>query len=119
MNNNFNYNIQPRETKKGTVYDVFFYVVTPEGRKHKRLSGYKTKTLAKKAYTDFMATFLSAPIKYDGKSQVCFEDAFRAYLGAVQYNIKESTIMTLSIFLVRTSMIFSTGATCLKSRSRI
>lgn len=92
MNNNFNYNIQPRETKKGTVYDVFFYVVTPEGRKHKRLSGYKTKTLAKKAYTDFMATFLSAPIKYDGKSQVCFEDAFRAYLGAVQYNIKESTI---------------------------
>lgn len=92
MNNNLSYNIQPRETKKGTVYDVFFYIVTPEGRKHKRLSGYQTKTLAKKAYTDFMATFLSAPVQYEKKSQVSFEDAYKSYLGAIQHNVKESTL---------------------------
>lgn len=107
MNNTLNYNIQPRETKKGKVYDVFFYVVTPDGRKHKRLCGYKTKTLAKKAYTDFMATFLSAPIKYDGKSQVRFEDAFRAYLGAIQYNVKESTMYEIThIFKLHISQHF-------------
>ncbi len=96
MNNNFKYNIQPRETKNGTVYDVFFYVVTPEGRKHKRLSGFKNKTLAKKAYSDFMASFLSVPIKYDGKYDVFYKDAFRAYLGAVRLNIKESTIYDIT-----------------------
>ncbi len=96
MNNNFNYNIQPRETKKGTVYDVFFYVVTPEGRKHKRLCGYKTKTLAKKAYTDFMANYIAVPVKYNSKSQVSFEDAFNSYLGAIQYNVKESTMYEIT-----------------------
>ncbi len=50
------YSIQERQTKKhGKVYDVFFRVVTPDGAlKNKRLSGYKTKTLAKEAYTSFV-----------------------------------------------------------------
>lgn len=92
MNNNFNYNIQPRETKKGTVYDVFFYVVTPEGRKHKRLSGYKTKTLAKKAYTDFMANYIAMPVRFDGKSVVRYDVARREYLGYAQSTVKESSL---------------------------
>lgn len=96
MNNNFNYNIQPRETKKGTVYDVFFYVVTPEGRKHKRLSGYKTKTLAKKAYTDFMANYIAMPVRFDNKSTVTFDDAFKTYLGTVRLNVKESTMYEIT-----------------------
>ena len=50
------YSIQERQTKlNGKVYDLFFYVVTLDGeRKQKRLSGYKTKTAAKEAYTAFV-----------------------------------------------------------------
>lgn len=49
------YNIQTRQTKKnGVVYDVVFRVLTRDGiEKQKRLSGFKTKTAAKEAYTAF------------------------------------------------------------------
>lgn len=51
MPNTFKYNIQERETKKsGTLYDLYFYVQTPDGRKQKLLRGFKTKKLAKQAY---------------------------------------------------------------------
>lgn len=96
MNNNFKYNIQPRETKNGTVYDVFFYVVTPEGRKHKRLNGFKNKTLAKMAYTDFMTNYIAVPVKVKNKLNVTFDEAFRSYLGAIQYNVKESTMYEIT-----------------------
>ncbi len=96
MNNNFKYNIQPRETKNGIVYDVFFYVVTSEGRKHKRLSGFKNKTLAKKAYTDFMASYIAMPVKVKNKLNVTFCEAFSSYLGAIQYNVKESTMYEIT-----------------------
>lgn len=50
MPNTFKYNIQERETKKnGTLYDLYFYVQTPDGRKQKLLRGFKTKKLAKQA----------------------------------------------------------------------
>ena len=50
------YNLQERQTKKhGKVYDVVFRVVTHEGiEKQKKLSGYKTKALAKEAYAEFV-----------------------------------------------------------------
>lgn len=93
MPNTFKYNIQARETKKnGTLYDLYFYIETAEGRKQKKLSGFKTKKLARQAYEQFMATYIAAPKKYDGKYDVFYEDAFKAYLGAVHLNIKESTI---------------------------
>ena len=45
------FNIQERQTKKnGRVYDVVFRITTQDGySKQKKLSGYKTKTLAKEA----------------------------------------------------------------------
>ena len=53
------YNIQERQTKKnGKVYDVVFYIQTLDGiKKQKRLSGYKTKTAAKEAYTKFVTDY--------------------------------------------------------------
>lgn len=50
------YNLQERNTKlRGKVFDVVFYIQTLDGvRKQKRLSGFKTKTAAKEAYTDFV-----------------------------------------------------------------
>jgi integrase len=50
------YNIQERATKlNGKVYDLRFYVVTLDGqRKQKKLSGFKKKTDAKEAYTNFV-----------------------------------------------------------------
>lgn len=97
MPNTFKYNIQERETKKnGTVYDLYFYIDTPDGRKQKKLSGFKTKKLAKQEYERFMERALIAPKPYDNKSVVRFEDAFRAYLGAIQYNVKESSVYDFS-----------------------
>ena len=50
------YSLQERQTKKnGKVYDVVFRIVTMEGdEKQKRLSGFKSKSDAKAAYTQFV-----------------------------------------------------------------
>lgn len=50
-----NFTIQDRQTKKGTVYDVVFRVITLDGvEKQKKLSGFKTKALAKQAHAQFV-----------------------------------------------------------------
>jgi len=93
MPNTFKYNIQERETKKnGTLYDIYFYIQTSDGRKQKKLSGFKTKKLAKQAYEQFMGKHLSAPQKYSGKEVVRYELARREYLGYAQNNVKESSL---------------------------
>ena len=93
MPNTFKYNIQERETKKnGTLYDIYFYVQSPEGRKQKKLSGFKTKKLAKQAYECFMERYISAPQKYSGKEVVRYELARKEYLGYAQNNVKESSL---------------------------
>lgn len=49
------FTIQERKTKKGTVYDVVFRVITLNGEeKQKRLSGFETKALAKRAHAQFV-----------------------------------------------------------------
>lgn len=93
MPNTFKYNIQARETKKnGTLYDLYFYIETAEGRKQKKLSGFKTKKLARQAYEQFMATYIAAPKKYDGKSVIYYETARKEYLGFAQSTVKESSM---------------------------
>lgn len=93
MPNTFKYNIQERETKKnGTLYDIYFYIQTPEGRKQKLLRGFKTKKLAKQAYEQFMEKHLAAPQKYSGKEVVRYELARREYLGYAQTTVKESSL---------------------------
>ena len=52
------FSLQERQTKRGKVYDVYFYIVTKDGdEKQKKLSGYTNKTLAKQAYTDFITEY--------------------------------------------------------------
>ncbi len=93
MPNTFKYNIQERETKKnGTLYDIYFYIQTPDGRKQKKLCGFKTKKLAKQAYEKFMEEYLAAPQKYNGKVVVRYELARREYLGFARNNVKESSL---------------------------
>ena len=50
------YSLQERQTKKhGKVYDVVFRIVTMDGEeKQKKLSGFKSKSDAKAAYTQFV-----------------------------------------------------------------
>ena len=93
MPNSFKYNIQSRETKKnGTLYDLYFYYETPDGRKQKKMAGFRTKKLAKQAYEQFMASYIAVPKKYDGKTVVRYETARKEYLGFLQVNIKESSL---------------------------
>lgn len=52
------YSLQERMTAtKGKVYDVYFRVINKDGREvQKKLRGFKNKTLAKAAYTDFVSS---------------------------------------------------------------
>ncbi len=93
MPNTFKYNIQERETKKhGKVYDLYFYIQTPDGRKQKLLRGFATKKLAKQAYEQFMEKHIATPQKYNGRSVVSYEVARREYLGYAQAIVKESSL---------------------------
>lgn len=93
MPNTFKYNIQERETKKnGTLYDLYFYYETPDGRKQKKMAGFRTKKLAKQAYEQFMESYITAPKKYNGKTIVRYETARKEYLGFAQSNVKESSL---------------------------
>lgn len=54
------FNIQERKTKKnGTLYDAIFRIIDPaDGKtKQKKLSGFKTKALAKQAHADFITKY--------------------------------------------------------------
>lgn len=62
--NSTKYSLKERQTKKhGRVYDLVFRVITMDGTvKQKKLSGYKTKTDAKAAYTQFVTEHCT-PVK--------------------------------------------------------
>lgn len=49
------YSLQERKTSAGKVYDVYFYIFSEDmRRRQKKLCGFKTKTAAKEAYTEFV-----------------------------------------------------------------
>lgn len=49
------YSLKERKLKSGVVYDVIFRYITLDGEeKQKRLCGFKTKTLAKQGYMEFV-----------------------------------------------------------------
>lgn len=91
------YSIRKRETKKkGIVYDIIFRIIDKDGRrKQKVLSGYKTKALARKAYNEFMSTYIAPPMKYDGKEVLTLTKAYESYCGYLKYERKESTLYTI------------------------
>lgn len=107
-----NYTLQERKTKKGTVYDVVFRIITADGaEKQKRLSGFQTKALAKQAHAKFVIekceTIASRPTvdKTAMKRKVTVSEAqeeYLKYLMAYREN-KESTVYSkkkaFSIFI--------------------
>lgn len=96
-------NIQERQTKlNGKVYDIRFRVILPTGEEtYKKLSGYKSKALAKQAHIDFITKnceFLkNAPIKKkkaidSGKMELTVANFIPIYIAGISNQNKESTI---------------------------
>ena len=99
----YKYNLQERQTKKnGKVYDVVFRVVTLSGEVHqKRLSGYKTKSLARDAYTAYVEEncefnkYSAQAVKRvaeKGKTELTVSKIFPVYLTSLRNNNKDSSI---------------------------
>lgn len=94
------YSLQERQTKKnGKVYDVVFRIVTLGGEeKQKKLSGYKTKTLAKQAYLEFVQEkcelVKNNPLKKKNtaKELLYVGELLKQYYAAMQNQCKDSTI---------------------------
>lgn len=94
------YNLQERQTKlNGKVYDIVFYITTLDGvRKQKKLSGFKSKTAAKEAYTDFVTKHCTlAKITPKKKTDLAAEiptvsHLFPEYIISLQNQNKESSI---------------------------
>ena len=94
------YSLQERMTAtKGKVYDVYFRVITKDGREvQKKLRGFKTKTLAKAAYTDFVATKCEAlkekPLRAKNatKENLTVSVLINEYLSSLFNQNKDSTI---------------------------
>ena len=94
-------NIQERQTKlNGKVYDIVFRIVTLD-EKQKRLSGYKTKALAKEAHLEFILNYCELvkhnPIKKkkaveQGKDELTVEALAPLYIASMSNQNKDSTI---------------------------
>ena len=95
------YSIQERQTKlNGKVFDLYFYVTTLDGeKKQKRLSGFKNKSSAKEAYTDFVTRYctLDKGAAKQKKQEVVtvtptVEELVPQYIKSLYNQTKESTI---------------------------
>ena len=94
------YSTRERVTKNnGKVYDVIFRVVTIEGEeKQKWLRGYKTKTLAKEAYLQFVQNHCELvknnPLKKKNadKDKLLVGDLVRQYIATLGNQNKQSVI---------------------------
>lgn len=100
------FSISERKTKKhGTVYDVVFRVITPDGvERQKKLSGFSTKAAAKQAHAEFVTEHCELiksnhPVKRKKKEQVSAAPAptvaelVSLYLASVATQNKESTVL--------------------------
>ena len=96
-------NIQERQTKlNGKVYDIRFRVILPTGEEtYKKLSGYKSKALAKQAHIDFITKnceiVKNLPLKKEksiaeGKEELTVESLIPIYLTSMVNQNKDSTI---------------------------
>lgn len=108
--NSTKFSLQERQTKKhGKVYDAVFRIIDIEGNeKQKKLSGYKTKTLAKEAHDEFILKHCELvkgnPIKRkDGKKGTpTISDLFPEYIKSLGNQLKESSVWDKThIFNVR------------------
>lgn len=95
------YSLVERQTKNyGKVYDVVFRIVDSFTlqEKQKKLSGYKTKTLAKEAYTAFITEKcelrknVAIRVKSPQKIDLTVEDVLPKYISTLYNQNRESTI---------------------------
>ena len=95
------YSLQERQTKSGRVYDVYFRIITKDGiEKLKKLSGFKTKSLAKQAFIDFCCNcevVKNKPITRQkradtGKDTLTVECLAKTYFSALRNQLKDATI---------------------------
>lgn len=97
------YSLQERQTKKnGKLYDVIFRIMDENGNVTKKaLCGYKSKTLAKQAYTEFVTAncelaknnpVIQQKRAETGKEAVTVESLAKNYFQVVRNQIKNSTI---------------------------
>lgn len=94
------FSLQERQTKKnGKVYDVCFRVISLTGEEiQKKLSGYKTKALAKEAHTEFITTkcelIKNNPLKKKNikKEEPTVGELFKQYILTLGIQNKEATI---------------------------
>lgn len=93
--------IQERQTKNyGRVFDVVFRIVTLDGtEKQKKLSGFKTKTLAKQAHADFITQHCELvknnPLKKKNapeKQEPTVGELIPLYIASLHNQNKESSI---------------------------
>lgn len=97
------YSIRERQTKKGgKVYDVLFRIVDKNTlyETRKCLSGYKTKTAAKEAYTDFVTAYCELwsgnPLKNKKRAAnnaaPVISELVKIYFGSLKNQLKDATI---------------------------
>lgn len=95
------YSLRERQTAKGKVYDVVFRVIDKETHTESRkyLSGYKTKTAAKEAYTTFVTEYCElwngAPTKKQAKTVTelpRLSELSKIYFDSLQNQLKDATI---------------------------
>lgn len=85
---------------KNKAWTVRFYIVTPQGKKQIRLSGFPTKKDAQKAYLSYMEQikkeeYIKEKIKEEPKKLI-FNDLVELYLKNKKQNIKPSSYYDIS-----------------------
>lgn len=107
------YSLTERQTERGKVYDVRFRVVNAITLKEsqKRLAGYKTKTLAKQGYADFVTEHCEllkdkslVKKKDPAKDKLIIEPLITEYLSTLTNQNKASTVYSKS-FIYRDFVI--------------
>ena len=77
--------------QRNKLWSVRFRVMTDEGEKNKRLSGFKTKKEANEAYAKFVASYEYRPVSSGTDKPRLFSDLCDRYLENLKTNAKESS----------------------------
>ncbi len=96
------FNIQERMTAtKGKVFDIYFRVINKDGKElQKKLSGFKTKALAKTAHANFISEKCevikqeqkTALLNPSANNDLCVKDIVNQYFSSLHNQLKEATI---------------------------
>ena len=107
------YTVQERQTKHGRVYDCVFRITDPDTleTKQKKLSGFKTKTELKEAYTEFVTghcqlTRAMPKMKAEREAEIAAEhdkllisQLITEYYAALPNQVKDATIYEKQLIL--------------------